>query len=205
MARKLGPKHKICRRVGERLCQSKKCPVMRRNFAPGVHGPTGRMPRLTSFGLQLREKQKAKHVYGILEKQFRNYYEKAVSTKGDSSLNLVRMLESRLDNVVYRLGFAATRAQARQLVGHRHVTVNGKIVNIPSFVASPDDVIAVRDKSAAMPLFKDAGEGSVEKREVPLWLRRDGAALTGTVVTLPDESTLQQNFNAKTIIEFYSR
>lgn len=203
MARKLGPKHKLCRRVGERLCQSKKCPVLRRAYAPGVHGPTARAPRLTSYGLQLREKQKAKFIYGLLEKQFRNYFEKAVRMKGDTSLNLVRMLESRLDNVIYRLGFAATRAQARQLVSHRHVTVNGKIVNIPSFVVSIDDVIAVREKSAAMPLFGAANEG--EKREVPLWLRREGKDLAGKVVTVPDESIMQQNFNAKTIVEFYSR
>ncbi len=203
MARKLGPKHKLCRRVGERLCQSKKCPVLRRAYAPGVHGPSGRLPRLTSYGLQLREKQKAKFIYGLLEKQFRNYFEKAVSMQGDSSLNLVRLLESRLDNVVYRLGFGGTRAQARQLVGHRHVTVNGKIVNIPSFVVSPDDVIAVREKSHAMPLFTTAAES--EKREVPLWLRRDGKDLKGTVVTIPDESIMQQNFNPKTIVEFYSR
>jgi len=160
------------------------------------------MPRLTSFGLQLREKQKAKFIYGLLEKQFRNYFDKAVAMKGDSSLNLVRLLESRLDNVVYRLGLTATRAQARQLVGHRHVTVNGHIVNIPSFVVSPDDVVAVREKSVALPLFTAA---ELEKREVPLWLRREGKELSGKVVTLPDESIMQQNFSAKTIVEFYSR
>lgn len=206
----LGPKEKKERRMGERLglkgdrCASPKCAAVRRNYPPGVHGP-GRQPRLTSFGLQLREKQKARLMYGLAERQFRNYVKKATAKTGDTGLFLGRLLEQRLDNVVYRLGLARSRGEAREYVSHGHFLVNGKRVNIPSYDVRVGDVIEVRSKSIGKVFFKDIISPRLAKAEPPKWLTLEGATFRGKVIGLPEEDDVPQNFNRKGIIEFYSR
>ncbi|OGL72301.1 30S ribosomal protein S4 [Candidatus Uhrbacteria bacterium RIFCSPHIGHO2_12_FULL_57_11] len=204
MARRLGPKHKLCRRVGERLCASDKCPAVRRPYAPGAHGPSQGRLRLTTYGTQLREKQKAKTVYGILERQFRRYFEDAKRKKGDTAEFLIRLLEMRLDNVIFRLGLAKTRDQARQLVSHGHITVDGKRVNIPSFQVRVGQAVAVSDKSKSSPYFAAVLPG-LAKREPPSWLSIDPAAGAGKILSNPSGEELKQNFDTNMIIEFYSR
>lgn len=203
MSRNLGPKHRLCRRVGERLCTSDKCPSIRRNYPPGVHGPSGK-PRLTSFGIQLREKQKAKWIYGLLERQFRNYFEKAKKVKGDTGRLISQYLELRLDNIVFRLGWAKTRGQARQIVGHGHIEVNGKKVDVPSYQARPNDIISVKGTLHEKPYYQ-AVLARLEKHELPSWLFRGPHPLEGKVLNLPPEEELRQNFDSKLIVEFYSR
>lgn len=202
MSRYLGSKHRLCRRVGERLCTTDKCPTIRRNYPPGVHGPTGKS-RLTSFGIQLREKQKAKWIYGLLERQFRGYFEKAKKIKGDTGHLLGEYLEMRLDNIVYRMGWAKTRRQARQIVKHGLIEVNGKKLDIPSYIAKPNDVIIVKKTAQDKAYFKSILP-SLEKHELPSWLSGQGQ-LTGKVLNAPPEEELRQNFDAKLIVEFYSR
>lgn len=177
--------------------------LAKRPYAPGVHGPTGRS-RPTAYGLQLREKQRAKLVYGVMEKQFRNTFEKATSMKGDSGENLVRLLELRLDNAVFRSGFAKTRAAARQLVSHAHVEVNGEKVTIPSYRVKPGDVIAVRPTKKEMKLWKSFLESN-PKIENPSWLTTDVKDLTAKITSLPAGEDLKQIFDPKQIVEFYSR
>lgn len=193
----------MCRRVGERLCTSDKCPTTRRNYPPGVHGP-GSQPRLTPYGIQLREKQKAKRVYGILERQFRNYIEHALAKKGDTGEIFVRMLEMRLDNVVYRLGFASSRAAARQLITHGHITVNGKKVDVPSYIVRIGEVVGVAAGSMQKKYFT-ARAAALADRETASWLKLDSAAFSGTILSLPEGEELKQNFQPKLIVEFYSR
>lgn len=202
MSRYLGSKHRLCRRVGERLCTTDKCPTIRRNYPPGVHGPTGKS-RLTSFGIQLREKQKAKWIYGLLERQFRGYFQKAKKIKGDTGQLLGEYLEMRLDNIVYRMGWAKTRRQARQIVKHGLIEVNGKKLDIPSYIAKPNDVIMVKKVAQDKAYFKSILP-NLEKHELPSWLNRQ-AHLTGKVLNAPPEEELRQNFDAKLIVEFYSR
>ncbi len=204
MARYLGSKHRLCRRVGEKLCTSDKCPVTRRNYPPGAHGPSQGKVKLTSFGLQLREKQKAKRVYGILERQFRRYVDKALRQKGNTGEILTQMLETRLDNVAFRLGFGKTRDQARQLVSHGHFTVNGKSVNIPSYELKSGDVVAVASKSVKSKYFENIA-ANLSQYETKGWLTLDAAALSGKMLNLPGGEDLKQNFDAKVITEFYSR
>lgn len=194
MGRKLGPKHKFCRRVGEKLCSSKKCPALRRNFPPGVHGPKGRKRKMTEYGTQLLEKQKAKFIYGIMERQFKRYYARAVKKTGDTSVYLAQYLEARLDNVLYRLGFATTRAQARQMVVHGHVYVNDQRVKSPSYEVIMDEVITVK---------RDGIE--LEKRTLPSWLALDAAVPSGKVLSTPAVDALPERINLRLIIEFYSR
>lgn len=209
MGRRLEPKCKQCRREGEKLylkgdkCFTPKCPVSRRSYKPGMHGPTSRT-RPTPYGLQLREKQKAKNTYGILEKQFRSYFEKATRKQGNTGEFLIQMLELRLDNVVYRLGFTKSRASARQVVGHGHVLVNGKRVTIPSFQAKPGDVITLSAGIAKSKLFEDDAE-RLSKHAAPGWLNLEASTRTGKVVTIPSGDDLKQNFDPKPIVEFYSR
>lgn len=193
----------MCRRVGERLCTSDKCPSIRRNYPPGVHGPTGKS-RLTGYGIQLREKQKAKWVYGLLERQFRNYFEKAKKVKGDTGRLFSQYLEMRLDNVVFRLGWAKSRGQARQLAKHGHIEVNGKKIDVPSYQVRVNDIVAVRAKAAESPYFK-AMLPNLEKHELPSWLARAGSQLNGKVLNPPPDEELKQNFDPKLIVEFYSR
>lgn len=206
MARYTGPQCKLCRREGVKLylkgdrCYSEKCAIARRAYAPGQHGQSRK--KLTNYGLQLREKQKAKRIYGILETQFRNYYEEAERQKGISGENLLRILETRLDNVVFRLGFASSRVEARQLVRHGHFTVNGKKVNIPSFEVSVNDVVAVKEKSRTSDKFKAFVEIATN---VPKWLTVDKDKMEGQVVALPQREDIDIPVNETLIVELYSK
>lgn len=207
MARSLDPKCKKCRRENEKLflkgerCFSPKCAMVKRNYPPGLHGPK-RQSRPTQYGMQLREKQKVKKIYGVLEKQFRNYYTKAARQSGNASENLLRLLEMRLDNVVYRLGLASSRNLARQLVSHGHLCVNNKKVTIPSYQVKVGDKISVKPGNEQTPLFRDFLKAS-KKRDLPDWLELN--ELEGKVTSLPKLDEIMQSFNMSLIIEFYSR
>jgi small subunit ribosomal protein S4 len=206
MARDLGPKCRICRREGVKLflkgerCLTEKCAVERRSYPPGEHG-RGRIKQ-SQYLLQLREKQKARRYYGLLEKQFRSTYEKATRGLGAPGENLLRMLETRLDNVVYRLGFAGSRAQARQLVRHGHFQVNGRRVNIPSFQVKPDDVVALKPGSPVEQVVRDATDLTAS---VAPWLQADHDNLTGKVLKLPDRSDIDTPVQEQLIVELYSK
>ena len=212
MARLTGPKCRQCRREGEKLflkgekCFTSKCPVVRRAFPPGAHGPTqgARKPKMSGFGKQLREKQKAKRIYGIFERQFRNYVIKASEKTGDTGEILKQMLEMRLDNVIYRLGLAKSRAQARQLVAHGHFTVNGKKVTIPSIQVRLDDTIVVHVSDKDGKYFENL-KPSLEKITPPSWLSLDTNNLSARVVSRPQGMELGDAFSAKPIVEYYSR
>jgi len=207
--RRLEAKCKQCRREGEKLylksskCLEGKCPLLKRNFKPGQHGPTSRN-RPTPYGLQLREKQKAKNTYGLQERQFRNYFEKAKKSVGNTANFLVQMLELRLDNVVYRLGIGRSRSLARQIVGHGHVRVNGKKVNIPSYQLKAGDVITLAERLTKSKLFEN-DLPRLEKHQAPGWLNLDAKAMTGKVLSKPEGADLKQNFDPTLIVEFYSR
>ncbi|MCL6547991.1 MAG: 30S ribosomal protein S4 [Alicyclobacillus sp.] len=208
MARYTGPVCRLCRREGVKLylkgerCFSDKCAIDRRPFPPGQHGQGRR--RNSEYGLQLREKQKARRFYGVLEKQFESYYEEAARRRGVTGENLLQILESRLDNVVYRLGFAASRKEARQLVRHGHFNVNGHRVDIPSFLTKPGDVISVREKSLQAGRIKELLE-SAESRTVPAWLERDLNTSSGKVVRLPARDEIDAPVAEQMIVEHYSR
>ncbi|MBX6352436.1 MAG: 30S ribosomal protein S4 [Thermoflavifilum sp.] len=208
MARYTGPVCRLCRREGIKLflkgerCFSNKCAIDRRGTAPGQHGQARR--RNTEYGLQLREKQKARRYYGVLEKQFEKYYEEAARRPGITGDNLLQLLETRLDNVIYRLGFAVSRPEARQLVRHGHFEVNGRRVDIPSYQVKPGDVITVREKSQGKGRIKELLE-TAEGRAVPAWLERDLAARTGKVLRLPARDEIDTPVAEQMIIEFYSR
>ncbi|HDR1921143.1 TPA: 30S ribosomal protein S4 [Pasteurella multocida] len=206
MARYLGPKLKLSRREGTDLflksgvrAIESKCKI---DTAPGQHG--ARKPRLSDYGSQLREKQKVRRIYGILERQFRNYYKEANRLKGNTGENLLVLLEGRLDNVVYRMGFAATRAEARQLVSHKAIVVNGRVVNIPSFQVSVNDVVAVREKSKKQARVKASLE-LAEQREKPTWLEVDAAKMEGVFKRVPERSDLSADINEHLIVELYSK
>lgn len=206
MARYLGPKLKLSRREGTDLflksgvrAIDSKCKI---DTTPGQHG--ARKPRLSDYGSQLREKQKVRRMYGILERQFRNYYKEANRLKGNTGENLLVLLEGRLDNVVYRMGFAATRAEARQLVSHKAIVVNGRVVNIPSFQVSVDDVVAVREKSKKQARIKASLE-LAEQREKPTWLEVDAAKMEGVFKRVPERSDLSADINEHLIVELYSK
>jgi small subunit ribosomal protein S4 len=209
MARRIEAKCKQCRREGEKLylksskCLEAKCPMVKRNFKPGMHGPTSRT-RPTPYGLQLREKQKAKEVYGIRERQFHNYFTKAKQIVGNTANFLVQMLEMRLDNVVYRLGLGKSRTLARQIVSHGHILVNGKKVNIASFQVKAGDIITVKEKLMKSKLFEN-DQARLEKLQAPAWLHLDAKTMTGKVLSKPEGTDLKQNFDATLIVEFYSR
>ena len=206
MARDTSPQCKQCRREGQKLflkgerCLTDKCGVERRAYPPGEHG-RGRIKQ-SEYLLQLREKQKARRYYGLLEKQFHTYYEKAARRSGVTGDNLLRLLETRLDNVVYRLGFAATRRQSRQLVGHGHFRVNGKKVNIPSYQVKPDDVITVKQGSSAEPVIRAATELVAS---VAPWLQADYDALNGKVLKAPERSEIDTPVSEQLIVELYSK
>jgi small subunit ribosomal protein S4 len=207
MGRHTGPKYKLSRRERQDLFGSPKSlmgksPLEKKNYPPGEHGQSRRQ-KISEYGIQLREKQKIKRIYGLYEKQFRNLFEKASRQKGITGENLIRFLERRLDNVIYRLGFAPTRIAARQLVSHRHVLVNDKSVNVPSYVVSPGDVIRIREKSKRM----DAIHNSLKKiRDNQYsWLTIDKATLSGTFVQVPERSEIPLNANEQLVIELYSK
>ncbi len=205
MARRVGSKIKLSRRYGQALFgTAKEAKVMqRRPYAPGQHGPNSRS-RVSEYGLQLREKQKAKIMYGLLERQFRKYYEDAFRKTGDTGALLLESLERRLDNVVYRLGFGSTRQQARQLVSHGHITVNGRRVDIPSYRVTVGEVVKIRDQSAQKKYFTDQAK-TLENFEAPAWLELDKSAMAGKVLSLPAGDQLEANINSQLIVEFYSR
>ena len=206
MARDLGPKCRVCRREGMKLflkgerCLTDKCAVERRSYPPGEHG-RGRIKQ-SEYLLQLREKQKARRYYGLLERQFRNYYAKAAKRSCITGENLLRMLETRLDNVVYRLGFAASRAQARQLVRHGHFQVNGRRVNIPSYQVRPDDVVTAVSGSTAAPVIRDATDLTAS---VAPWLQADHEGLSGKVLRLPEREEIDTPVQEQLIVELYSK
>lgn len=200
---------KLCRREGEKLflkgnrCLTVKCSFEKKSYAPGQHGVSQRI-KLSEYGIQLREKQKVRRIYGILERQFRNYFEKADQLKGVTGENLLRLLESRLDNTVYRLGFAQSRNQARQLVRHRHFTVNGKLVDIPSFLLRPGDVVAVKEKSRKVSVFHESMRRVRDENMYP-WLRLEKAKSEGTFVDWPKREDIPIQVQENLIVELYSK
>jgi len=199
---------RLCRREGAKLflkgsrCYTKKCAFERRPSPPGQHGVRRR--KVGDYGVQLREKQKVRRVYAVLERQFRNYFDLAEARPGVTGENLLRMLELRLDNVVYRLGFASSRAQARQLVGHGHFAVNGRPTSIPSFQLKPGDRVAVRESRASREPFKMAKE-TLRSHQAPEWLSVEPARLAGTVVDLPRRDQMPLDLNEQLVVEYYSR
>ncbi len=206
MARYLGPKLKLSRREGTDLflksgvrAIDSKCKI---DTAPGQHG--ARKPRLSDYGVQLREKQKVRRIYGILEKQFRNYYREATRLKGNTGENLLQLLEGRLDNVVYRMGFASTRAEARQLVSHKAIVVNGQVVNIPSSQVSPEDVVSVREKAKKQARIKAAMDLAAQ-REKPTWIEINADTMEGVYKRIPERSDLSADINEQLIVELYSK
>ncbi len=209
MARYTGPVCKLCRREGTKLflkgdrCNSTKCSFETKSYAPGQHGQTSRR-RLSNYGLQLREKQKIKRIYGVLEDQFRRYFAKADSEKGVTGTNLMKILESRLDNVVYRIGFASSRSMARQLVLHRHFLVNGKIVNIPSFQCKGGDVIQVRDSSKKLSYIHDSMKRIRGDHDLP-WLILDKAKMQGIFIQVPERDQMGLEVNEQLVVELYSK
>jgi small subunit ribosomal protein S4 len=208
MARYTDSVCKLCRRERQKLflkgqkCFTEKCPIEQRNYPPGQHG-LSRRSKVSEYGIQLREKQKIKRSYGLLETQFRNYFEKATSQKGRTGENLIKLLERRLDNVVFRLGFASSRKQARQLITHRHIIVNNILVDIPAFLLKAGDIIQVKDKSKKL----DAIHNSLKrvKDNTYGWLTVDKATLSGTFVQIPERADVPLNANEQLVVELYSK
>ncbi|MDR1881631.1 MAG: 30S ribosomal protein S4 [Prevotella sp.] len=201
MARYTGPKSKIARKFGEPIFGPDKV-LSKKNYPPGQHG-NGRKKKSSEYGIQLREKQKAKYTYGVLERQFRNMFDKALASRGITGEVLLQMLEARLDNVVFRLGIAPTRAAARQLVSHRHITVDGSIVNIPSYSIKPGQLIAVREKSKSLEVVGEALSG-FNHSKYP-WIEWDQASLTGKFLHLPERTDIPENIKEQLIVELYSK
>ena len=201
MARSIGPRHRACRRARTPLCQSKRCPVERRPYPPGQHG-RGRIKE-SDYQLQLREKQKLRAMYGILERQFRRYYETATRQPGITGENLLRILESRIDNVVWRSGLAATRPQARQLVNHGHFRVNGKKVDIPSYQLKAGDVVSAKERSRGLLIIQHSLD--TISHPVPEWLSVNGDGREVTVLSLPDRAQIDTSIREQMIVELYSK
>jgi len=208
MARYRDANCKLCRREGEKLflkgtrCMGPKCAIERRQYAPGQHGQTMRR-KVSAYGLQLREKQKVRRTYGILERQFRNYFKKADAKAGITGANLIQFLERRLDNMVYRLGFAPSRKAARQLVRHRHIMVGERIVDIPSYLIQPGQIIRVKDKSKKLDLIHEAMK--MGRGEDYGWLRLNKAALEGELLEIPARTDIPLTANEQLIVELYSK
>ena len=206
MAKYTGADCKICRREGCKLflkgerCLTKKCAFERSPNVPGVHGAARK--KITEYGLQLREKQKVKRAYGLQEKQFRSYYEKANTMRGKVGENMLSLLERRLDNVVYRMGIGASRAESRQIVNHGHITVNGKTVNIPSYIIKVDDVVSIKENKRELQMFKDLKDVKVV---MPKWLEFDSSKLTGKINAIPTREDIDMNIQEHLIIELYSK
>lgn len=203
MARKTGPKHRLCRRVGQPLCGSPRCPALKRPYPPGQHGRAGRPGRkLSEYGIRLLEKQKLREIYGVMERQFRRYYDRASKTKGKTGEALLQLLETRLDNMVYRMGFARTLPQARQLVSHGHIDVNGRRVDRPSFQVRPGDRVTVRGKSRNLGLIQEAQE--VVGVQVPDYINVDTEKLEGTLVRVPAREEIPVAVDETLVVEFYA-
>ncbi len=209
MGRYIGPVCKLCRREKEKLflkgskCTTTKCPVERRGYVPGQHGQN-RRSRLSDYGVQLREKQKIKRIYGLFEKQFRNYYKKADRMAGITGNNLILLLERRLDNIIYRLGFAPSRKAARQLITHRHFSVNGRIVNIPSYITDEGDLIEVRDKAKKMEVIH-ASMRRIKAENATPWLELDKANMLGKVIEIPEREQIPLEAKEHLVVELYSK
>ncbi len=209
MARYTGPVCRLCRREGMKLflkgdrCMSSKCAIERRNTRPGQHGQA-RARKMSGAGMQLREKQKVRRTYGLLERQFSNFYRKASHQPGKTGENLLQMLEMRLDNIVYRLGFGDSRAQARQLVTHGHFQVNGRKLDIPSAILKPGDEVAVRERSRNLEYFKTRAL-MLNQKGVPPWMRLDPTALSGRVLAIPTRQDMELPFDEALVVEYYSR
>jgi small subunit ribosomal protein S4 len=216
MSKHIGPVCKLCRREGEKLflkgerCFTPKCAFERRSFAPGQHGRTGShrgggsSTGESDYLRQLRAKQRARRVYGVLERQFRRYYEVALKRHGITGLTLLQILESRLDNVIFRLGYASSRAQARLMVTHGHFTVNDRRTDVPSMLLGEGDTVAVREGSRSLEYFKGVGD-LAEVRSTPSWLNRNTKELSGVVQRLPERAEIDGNLNEQLIVEYYSR
>ena len=202
---------KLCRREGMKLflkgekCFTPKCPVERRPYAPGQHG-NKRMGRrkASDYSVQLREKQRARRIYGVLESQFRRLFEQAERRPGVTGVNLLQLLEQRLDNVVFRMGFADSRPQARQIVNHGHIAINGRVTDIPSALVKPGDVVSVAPRSADKKYFKDLRD-LLRERRAPDWVQRDDASLSGRIVAVPARNQIDTSLNEQLIVEYYSR
>ena len=201
MARYIGPKSKIARKFGEPIFGADKA-FEKRNYPPGHHGNNRRRGKKSEYAVQLLEKQKAKYTYGILERQFRNIFEKATSSKGVTGEVLLQLCESRLDNVVFRLGIAPSRSSARQLVSHRHITVNGKIVNIPSFNLNPGDIVGVREKSKSLQSISNSLESNNSVYE---WMTWNSSTYEGNFVSIPERNQIPENIKEQLIVELYSK
>jgi small subunit ribosomal protein S4 len=210
MARYTDPSCKLCRREKQKLflkgtkCFSEKCPVEKRNFPPGQHG-LGRRSKVSEYGIQLREKQKIRRTYGMLETQFRNTFEKASRMRGITGDNLVKLLERRFDNVLYRLNIAPSRKAGRQLILHGHVQVNGKTVNIPSYLLNPGDVIQLKESSRKLEVIHESLKRTRGDSGVPSWLSLNKADLSGTFLAVPERADIPLNANEQLIVELYSK
>ena len=212
MAKYRGPVCKLCRREGEKLflkgtrCYTPKCAIERRSYPPGMHGKGAqfRRKRESDYNRQMRAKQKARRMYGMLERQFHRYYEVSLRRRGLTGLNLLQILESRLDNVIFRLGYGSDLAEARLLVTHGHFSVNSRRTDVPSMLLQPGDMVTVRDGSRSRTYFKDLS-AVAEERNVPAWLSRDLKTLSGTVVRLPERAEIDSNLQEQLIVEYYSR
>jgi small subunit ribosomal protein S4 len=202
MAKYIGPKTKIARKFGEPIYGPDKT-LEKKNYPPGIHGNSRRRRKQSEYGIQLKEKQKAKYTYGILEKQFSNLFKKAQRTKGITGEVLLQLLESRLDNVVFRLGIAPTRSAARQLVNHRHIVVNKIVVDIPSYSVKPGDIVGVREKSKTLEVVQDSLAATTLARSA--WLEWDEAALAGKFLNVPERSEIPENIKEQLIVELYSK
>lgn len=201
MARYTGPKTKIARKFGDAIYGADKS-FEKKNYPPGFHGSSKKRRKTSEYGLQLKEKQKAKYTYGVLEKQFSNMFKKASASKGVTGEVLLQLLESRLDNVVFRLGLSSSRAGARQLVAHRHILVNGELVNIPSYQIKPGDIIGVREKSKSLEVITD----SLDARNVNVsWLEWDGGIMAGKFMNVPQRDEIPENIKEQLIVELYSK
>lgn len=209
MSKYIGAKCKLCRREGDKLmlkgerCGTAKCAIVKRNYPPGIHGSKGRS-RQSGYSMQLREKQKAKKIYNMMEKQFSLNFTKAIKQKGEAGENLMKLLETRFDNVIYRLGFAKSRAQARILTNHGHFTINGAKVNIPSFIVKTGDIIKIKKSSATSKQFANLNE-NLKKIEIPGWLNLDVKDLSAKVLHQPSKENFEQKINSQMIVEFYSK
>jgi len=202
MARYTGPRTKIARKFGDPIFGPDKV-LEKKAYPPGMHGTNKRRRKQSEYGIQLKEKQKAKYTYGVLERQFSNLFEKAQRSKGVTGEVLLQLLESRLDNVVYRIGIAPTRAAARQLVSHRHITVNGDVVNIPSYTLRPGDIIGVREKSKSLEVISESVSGS--PGAVASWLEWDSARMAGKFLNRPEREEIPENIREQLIVELYSK
>ena len=202
MARYRGPQTKIARKFGSTIFGSDKA-FEKKNYPPGQHGPNKRRRKVSEYGIQLKEKQKAKYIYGLLEKQFYNLFKKASSSKGITGEVFLQLLESRLDNVVFRVGISPSRASARQIVSHRHITVNGEVVNIPSYILKPGDIIGVREKSKSLEVISDSlSKGSHTRYS---WIEWDDDSLKGKFVNIPEREDIPENIKEQLIVELYSK